>query len=228
MEQFQDQHGNYPEMIAEVLGVAAEALGIDVEFVNYDVEHGTYPTSVGECDGYVISGSRKSAYDDEPWIHALIEYTRTLHAAKSKTVGICFGHQIIADALGGKTLGAEAGWGVGIQEYDVLEPRWFMEPAVDQYTLIASHKDQVAQLPEGAELLASSDHCPNSMYVIGDHILTMQGHPEFVRAYSAVLMDFRRDLLGPDVYTNGIASLDKPLMREVVACWIMHFFEGPQ
>lgn len=227
LDQFQAIHGNYPGMIAGILGQAADELKVTAEFVNYDVEHGIYPDAIDDCDGYVITGSKKSVYDDEPWIAPLKAFIRELHAAEKKLVGLCFGHQLIAEALGGKTLGAETGWCVGIHESEILQPGWFMEGEESGlYTLIVSHKDQVIQLPKGAQLLASAEQCPNSMYSIGDHILTMQGHPEFSREYSRDLMEMRQDILGPDTYKAGVASLDKPLMRDIVSRWIIRFIKG--
>ncbi len=227
LDQFQPVHGNYPGMIAGTLGQAADELQVVAEFVNYDVEHGVYPDAIEECDGYVITGSKKSVYDDEPWIEPLKAFTRELHAAEKKLVGLCFGHQLIADALGGQTLGAETGWCVGIHRSEVLHSSWFMEDdELSFYTLIVSHRDQVMLLPEGAQLLASAEQCPNSMYSIGDHIFTMQGHPEFNREYSRDLMEMRRDILGPETYRAGVASLDEPLMRDIVSRWIIRFIKG--
>jgi len=227
LDQFQPVHGDYPGMIAGILGQAARELNLEVAFRNYDVEHGIYPDDIDECDGYVITGSKKSVYDNESWIDALKAYTRELHGAQKKLVGLCFGHQLVAEALGGKTLAAEAGWCVGIHESEILESRWFMEDEeLDLFTLIVSHKDQVIQLPKGAQLLASAAQCPNSMYCIGDHIFTMQGHPEFTREYSRDLMKMRQEILGAETYVAGVASLDKPLMRDIVARWIIRFIKG--
>ncbi|MBT3623841.1 MAG: GMP synthase [Gammaproteobacteria bacterium] len=227
MEQFQPAHGNYPGMIAGILGRAATELNLDVECRNYDVEHGIYPNATDECDAYVITGSKKSVYDDDPWIAALKEYTCELHQEEKKLVGLCFGHQLVAEALGGKTLGADVGWCVGIHESEVIQPQWFMsDDELDRFQLIVSHKDQVVQLPEGAQLLASAEQCPNSMYCVGDHILTMQGHPEFTREYSRDLMDMRREILGVETYNEGVASLAKTLEKDIVARWIIRFIKG--
>ncbi len=233
LPQFQAEHGNYPGMISAVISRAAEALGVAVTFQTYDVEHGEYPDALDECDGYVITGSKKSVYDPDDWIVELKDYVKEIAAAKTPLVGLCFGHQLVAEALGGKTEPAAVGWGVGIHASEVDHSQanksgWFMEPAPDHFNLIVSHKDQVSALPEGADRLASSDFCPNSMFVIGDHVFAMQGHPEFDRAYSSDLMHMRQEILGDEKFRRGVASLEMPLHRDDVARWIVRFLKGRQ
>jgi GMP synthase-like glutamine amidotransferase len=223
MDQFQPRHGNYPGMFEEILGRAAADLGLEIEFETYDVEHGEYPSKPDVCDGYVITGSKKSVYDEDPWISELGEYLRDLHRCQAKVVGICFGHQLVAEYLGGKTEGAKAGWGVGIHTSEVRSAARFMDPPLSEYSLIVSHRDQVVAMPEEARLLATSDFCPNSMFTIGDHILAMQGHPEFKREYSSDLMSFREDILGPEKYAAGVTSLEQSLSSDDVSRWIIRF-----
>lgn len=228
LPQFQSAHGNYPQMIRRILEAAASAEGIEISVINFDVEHGEYPDSPDSCDGYVITGSKKSVYDDEPWIHELKTFVRKLDSRRIRLVGICFGHQLIAEALGGRTIGAEAGWGVGIHDYEVIETGWFMSPGTEHFSLVVSHKDQVVDLPEDATLLAGSAFCPNSLFTIGEHVLAVQGHPEFSRSYSADLMHWRKDILGPETYDKGIASLENPLSEKEVATWIIRFLWGAE
>ena len=223
LDQFQPEFGDYPAMLGDVLQSAVNP-DEQVEFAVYDVMRGQYPADVSECDAYVITGSRASVYDDdEPWIRQLEAYVRTLHDARAKLVGICFGHQMVAQALGGATEGAGVGWGVGISESAVVNPAAFMQPALDRFNLLVSHRDQVTSLPPGATAHAGSCFCPVSMFTMGDHILALQGHPEFIAGYSRVLMDMRREILGEAVWANGVASLDRRNDRVIVARWILNF-----
>ena len=218
MEDFQPAFGNYPGMVRNLLG-----LGESITFTNYDVEHGQYPDRVDACDAYVITGSRRSVYDDEVWIARLKDYVVELRETRTPLVGICFGHQIVAEALGGKTEPAGIGWHVGINPNEVVRQASFMTPVLKTFNLIFSHKDQVTRLPPGAELLASSPRCPNAMYRMDNHILTFQGHPEFCKGYSRALMEYREDVLGAETFSRGIMSLERNTDEEAVARWIINF-----
>jgi GMP synthase-like glutamine amidotransferase len=219
--EFQREFGDYPAMFRAVLMASAD--DVPIEFRDYDVQRGEYPASLDECDAYLITGSRHSVYEDQPWIHQLAEFVRELDAARRKLVGICFGHQLIAHALGGETRAAEQGWAVGVQDTCVLAPAEWMLPYRERFGLLSSHRDQVVRLPERAERFAATDFCPNSGYTIGDHILTFQGHPEFSKGYSRALMEARRDMLGESRYTAGVESLEEPVHPSVVGRWIINF-----
>ena len=221
MDQFQPEFGDYPDMFHELLRSEG------VTFVDYDVQHGEYPESMDECDAWLITGSKRSVYDEEEWIARLKDYVAELHAARRKLIGICFGHQLVADALGGKTEPASVGWRVGIIANQVIRQEPFMTPEAPQFNLIFSHKDQVTRLPEEAILLAKSPGCPNAMFRIGNHILAIQGHPEFCKSYSRTLIDFRHETLGEDIYSRGMASLEKNTDEGTVSRWILNFVAEP-
>lgn len=223
-EEFVGRHGDYPDMFHHLLLDAATAAALPAPvFVDFDVQHGHYPADLSDCDGYVITGSRDSVYDDRPWIRELESFVLTLHRKRHKLIGICFGHQLIAQVLGGETRAAEVGWAVGVHASRVLGAPAWMQPPSEQFALLSSHKDQVMRLPDGAVLLAENDFCPNAAFTIGDHILAIQGHPEFAKAYSADLMAMRRELLGEAVYQRGMDSLDRPISRELVGQWMLAF-----
>lgn len=217
--EYRARFGDYADMFATALG---DALGPDAVFEFYDVRLGCYPDRVGDCDGYLITGSRASVFDDEPWIARLKDFVRELHDARAKTVGICFGHQLAAAALGGLVDRAEVGWGVGVHTWEVVDDEPWMRPRLPEVRLVASHQDQVEVLPPGARLLAASDFCPNAAFGMGGHLFAVQGHPEFTKDYARFLMCRRRDQLG-GAFEPGMRSLDQPTDEHVVAQWIAGF-----
>jgi GMP synthase-like glutamine amidotransferase len=214
-------YGEYPDMFIDLIG----RVDPSVEFAVYDVEQGEYPADIDEVDAYLITGSKSSVYEDKPWIARLMAFVRELHARRKKLVGICFGHQIVAHALGGRTAKSEKGWGQGMHTYTFRKtPEWHDGQAAD-FSILVSHQDQVVENAEGAEVLASSEFCENAVVQIGDHILTFQGHPEFVPGYSRAIMEYRREMIGEDIYDRGVASLQRENQGERVARWILSFLK---
>lgn len=217
------EFGEYPDMFIGLLRLADPAL----EFRVYDVEEGVYPEDIDEVDAYLITGSKSSVYDDQPWIATLMEFVRELDRRRKKLVGICFGHQLVAQALGGKTAKSPKGWGVGLHTHRFNQvPEWHDQQGAD-LNILVSHQDQVVANAAGARVLASSEFCENAVCQIGDHILTFQGHPEFVPGYSREIMEFRREMIGEQAYVSGVASLEVAPQRERVARWIMNFIQDP-
>lgn len=216
------EFGEYPDMFVRLVCGANP----DATFTTWDVEVGVHPTQddIDSVDGFIITGSKSSAYDDKQWIRDLEGLIQRLHAARKKMVGICFGHQVIAQALGGVVSKSDKGWGVGINVYDV-EDGPFEGGNSRQLKLIASHQDQVHVLPPGATNFVSNAHCENAGFVIGDHILTFQGHPEFVPDYSEAIMRFRSDMIGTDRVAEGRRSLETHQHEGAkVATWMVDFF----
>lgn len=211
--------GEYPDMFMALLSREDPRL----EFVTYDVEEGVYPADIDEVDAYLITGSKSSVYDDKPWIATLMEFVRELDVRKKKLVGICFGHQIVAQALGGKTEKSPKGWGVGRHTHSFTRMPGWHDQGDAAFDILVSHQDQVVENARGAQVLASSDFCESAVVQIGEHILTFQGHPEFVPGYSREIMEFRRSTIGEDVYQTGVASLAREHQGQRVARWILNF-----
>ncbi|MDZ7686329.1 MAG: hypothetical protein U5O39_16130 [Gammaproteobacteria bacterium] len=132
---------------------------------------------------------------------------------------------MVAHALDGQAAAADAGWGVGVHRSNIVTDELWMDPKLEGFNLIVSHKDQVLQLPSDAVLLAGSEFCPYGMFRIGEHILTFQGHPEFCKDYSKTLMEYREDILGVDTFETGMASLASDTGGEGrrFARWIVNF-----
>jgi GMP synthase-like glutamine amidotransferase len=219
--EFAGTYGQYPQMFARLLHQVEPTL----EWDSFDVEHMEYPATLDGYDAFLITGSRASVYEDLPWIERLEEFVRELHRQRRIIIGICFGHQLVAQALGGKTEKAAVGWGVGVHA-----ARWYQRPdwardADDEFRLLVSHQDQVTLAARGSEVLAGSDFCPNAVCQIGDHILTFQGHPEFVTGYSRDLLQMRSEKLGEAVYQAAMESLQQSTNERDVARWIIAFIK---
>jgi GMP synthase-like glutamine amidotransferase len=221
-EEWVERFGEYPDMFVQLLQQRDPTL----EFTVYDVRHGEYPADIDLMDAYLITGSRHSVYDDLPWIEPLEKFVRELDKRQKKLVGICFGHQLVAQALGGRTEKASAGWGVGIHYHQfVRRPTWLDEGDLN-FPILVTHQDQVVKNAPGTEVLAGSAFCPNAVCQIGDHVLTMQGHPEFVNDYSREIMEFRREIIGEATYNAGVASLAEQPATERMANWMLRFLKS--
>jgi GMP synthase-like glutamine amidotransferase len=220
------QHGDYPDMFRALLRAAPDVPG-GLEFEDFDACAGELPAA-GACDGYLITGSRHSVYDDLPWIAPLARFAGEAMDAGRRVVGICFGHQLIAHFFGGETRKAGVGWCVGVHTARIVERRPWMTPPADTLRLLASHQDQVVRLPPAAVPFAAGDTCPHAGFELAaargrGAAMTLQGHPEFTPDYARDLMDTRVDALGEAVYRAGLASLAVPTSHAVAAAWMVRF-----
>lgn len=183
---------DYPEMAVQWLS------GVDATFTRFAVLDNQFPADVKDADLWLIMGSKFGVYDGDPWISRLEEFVRATHLAGGRMFGICFGHQVIAKALGGTVIKSPKGWGVGVYRYDVTE-NWppLFGPRPDALTIQAFHQDQVVSPPPGARLLATSEFCPYAAFWYPGFAVTVQGHPEFSRDYVANLLEGRRESVVP-------------------------------
>ncbi|MDP4788963.1 MAG: GMP synthase [Haliea sp.] len=211
--------GEYPDMFIALLSRLDPAL----KFVVYDVQQGIYPHDVDEVDGYLITGSKSSVYDDDPWIARLMEFVRELHARQKKLIGVCFGHQLVAHALGGKAEKSPKGWGVGVHRHRFEKLPGWHDQGPAEVALLVSHQDQVTIPATGAQVLAGNAFCENAVCQLGEHILTFQGHAEFVPEYSREVMEFRRERIGEEAYAAGMASLSTESEADRVGRWMLAF-----
>jgi GMP synthase-like glutamine amidotransferase len=210
----QSRWGAYPTMFERFLSNEG------MEFRTYSVVDMEFPGAVHDCDGWLLTGSRHGAYEDHPFIPPLEEFIRAAFAQGVPMVGICFGHQIIAQALGGKVEKFKNGWAVGPTEYDF---------GGATLRLNAWHQDQVVERPPGAEVLASNAFCANAALVYGDKALTVQAHPEFPNAFLGQLAETRGRGVVPDPQIDdALARLDLPIDDKTLARRIGDFFRQPR
>lgn len=214
-----DRFEDYPGMFEQLLLAEDSSLELSV-FAVIDDE---WPENLDACDAYLITGSKFGVYEDHQWIRDLEVLVRNMFAAAKPTIGICFGHQIIAQALGGQVEKSSKGWGVGVHTWKLeAMPAW-MNHSDEHFSMLVSHQDQVQSLPANGKALAQSEFCQIAAFQIGSTALGFQGHPEFSKAYSEAIMELRRDIIGEDVYQAGMASLSGVAQGNLVARWSLDF-----
>jgi GMP synthase-like glutamine amidotransferase len=219
-----EKHGLYPAMFTDLL---RPHLPETAEITSFSVIDGDFPDSVVDRDAWLITGGANGAYDPDPFIARLHDFARAAAEAEAPMIGICLGHQIIANALGGKAEKSDRGWGVGVHVYRVQETRdWMDVPVGGAFSTYVSHQDQITAPPPGATVLASSDFCPYAMLEVSERILTLQSHPEMPSAYVRDLYDARRPRIGDERVDEALAGLsDGPRAQDAdrVAAWIGAF-----
>lgn len=222
-EEFRPIAGDYRDMFPALF----MPLAPDWEFVFYDVANGRFPASVQECDVYLCTGSKSSVYDDEPWIDALKTFVRQLYDQQKIFLGVCFGHQMLAEALGGKVQKSAVGWCVGGHEFTLHRPMpaW-MTPPQERLNLLMMCQDQVHQLPPDSTVLASANDCPVAMFRVGERMLGVQAHPEFPVLYEEALMRSRVERIGAEKTAKGLESLTLPLHSTLMAQWMAAFVKS--
>jgi GMP synthase-like glutamine amidotransferase len=207
--------GDYPAMFANLLGP-------EFALEPFDVQAGDLPADAASHHAYLITGSPAGVYDPLPWIAPLSEFIRGVK--DRKMVGICFGHQVMAEALGGHVEKSHKGWGSGLHRYDVVRREPWMNGAVTEIAAPASHQDQVVVQPPNTRIVATSDFTPFAALAWTDRpAISFQFHPEFTPDFAKALIRERHDALpnpGP-----AIASLDSPNDNALVAGWIRRFLQ---
>jgi GMP synthase-like glutamine amidotransferase len=214
-------HGSYPQMFERLIG----AQGAEFRFQTFACIDGDVPTDPKVCDAWLVTGSRHGAYERLPWMLKLEELLRRAVAEQVPVVGICFGHQILAQALGGKVVQSEKGWGVGLHDYSVAEAPTLSAGKPASITLGALHQDQVVEVPEGGRVLGGSDFCPNAIIAYGDTALSFQPHPEFDLPFLRGVNEHRLKGMVPEPVLAAAEQTfaAKRSDSELVAEWIATF-----
>ncbi|KAJ3158240.1 hypothetical protein HDU86_002949 [Geranomyces michiganensis] len=205
-----EKYGNYEKLFGELLRQGAAAYSASAKPTNLDIEafdvvQGQLPDDISKFSAFILTGSKYSAYEDLDWINNLKRFMQRVDAeSTAKVVGVCFGHQIVAEALGGKVTKNPAGWEVGWTP-TILNPfgETTLNTGVKVHNVHQMHQDHVSVLPPGFKVLASTDKCPIQMAVRGDRYLTIQGHPEFTAGVVTEIVKARQ---AAGIFTEDFAS----------------------
>lgn len=216
-EELAVEYGDYPEMFSDLLS--------DYQLVPYFALDGLLPANVMDYDAYICTGSRFSVYDNEDWIEQLKDFIRQIKRVNRTFVGVCFGHQLLAEALGGKVEQSEKGWCIGVHTFEIVKNTDWMEPYQADINLLMMCQDQVIRLPEEANVLGRSPKCEIGLFTVGENMLGIQAHPEFSIDYNRTLMQRRIDRMGEELVQAGLKSLEKPVERTLIAQWIRSFID---
>lgn len=212
-----ERHGDYPAMFRALLGE-----GFETE--TFDIQTGEWPDPAA-FDAAIITGSAAGVYEDDPWIAELLDWIRDAKG-RTKLIGVCFGHQAMAQALGGRVEKSDRGWGVGLHAYDVVSNEPWMTPPAATVAIPASHQDQVVEKPAGARVILRSDFTPFAGLAWDDDAISMQPHPEFTPEFTAELTGGRYDRIDRDLVDRALESLREPNQRELVGGWVRRFAAG--
>jgi GMP synthase-like glutamine amidotransferase len=216
------EFGDYPSMFVRLLRDA----GFEGAIETIDVQKTRFPDAPEAYDAYLVTGSAAGVYDPEPWIAPLIEFLRAAKG-RAKLVGVCFGHQVMAEAFGGKVIQSPKGWGLGLHDYAVEDVEPWMDP-VARVALAASHQDQVVEPPPGARVVAASAFTPYAALTYGDQqAISMQPHPEFEPAYATALIERRLETVLTEAQGRAaIETYSRPNDNARVGGWIRRFLES--
>ncbi|KAK9439643.1 GMP synthase [Metarhizium brunneum] len=217
------ERGSYGAIFETLL---SKGTSVDFRLLKYDVvrQH-TYP-STGDVDGILITGSKHTAFADDAWIVQLVSYIRdVLNTSRTPVVGICFGHQVIARALGATTAVARGGWEVSVSRVD-LSPDGQALFGASSLNLHQMHRDEVASVPEGLVCLGSSARCPVQGMYKRKAVLSLQAHPEFDGFIMEQILRARRDqgIFGEEMFGEAVGRAGDAHDGTLVAGKIWDFF----
>ncbi len=211
--------GSYGDMFRQLLGP-------EYQYTYYDVRNSQLPTD--RHDAYLITGSSSGVYDGDPWIDELKTFVRDV-SGQTPLIGICFGHQVMAEAYGGRVVKSPKGWGAGLHSYEITQRAdWMKTDENPTLSIPVSHQDQIVELPKDATILASSAFTPYAVLEYPQRrAISFQGHPEFSPEYATALIDLRRGTrYQQDFADAAVAALQKPNDSVRVSRWLRRFIDS--
>jgi len=223
-EDLVDKYGTYAEMLIALINTEEQVF----EFKTFNILDDEFPKDHLECDGWIVTGSPHGVYEDHSWIPTVSQLINNVYEANLPIFGVCFGHQLIAQALGGHVEKSEKGWGLGLHTYQVNNKPDYMSNLSEEVTLNICHQDQVLRPPQGATVYAKSEFCENAGFYIKDKVLTMQAHPEFLVDFTKALLAARRDVTIPKEFVDpalvGLKNNPDSVQSNEFAKTIRQFF----
>ena len=223
-EDLVDKYGTYAEMLINLINSDEKLF----EFKTFNILDGIFPLNHNDCDGWIVTGSPHGVYEEHSWIPIVSQLIKDIYDNKLPIFGVCFGHQLIAQALGGNVEKSTKGWGLGLHTYQINNKTNYMGNLSSEVTLNICHQDQVLSPPNGATVYAKSDFCENAGFYIKDKVLTMQAHPEFLVDFIKDLLTARRDVTIPKQFVDpaliGLKSHPDSVQSNQFAETIRRFF----
>lgn len=223
-EDLVDKYGTYAEMLINLINSDEKLF----EFKTFNILDGIFPLNHNDCDGWIVTGSPHGVYEEHSWIPIVSQLIKDIYDNKLPIFGVCFGHQLIAQALGGNVEKSTKGWGLGLHTYQINNKTNYMDNLSSEVTLNICHQDQVLSPPNGATVYAKSDFCENAGFYIKDKVLTMQAHPEFLVDFIKALLTARRDVTIPKQFVDpaliGLKSHPDSVQSNQFAETIRRFF----